>query len=308
MQKVSIVMPAYNAAGFIAESIDSVIAQSFQDWELIIIDNGSTDNTKEVVAQFTRKDSRIKCINWQVNKKQGKARNAGIANSNYELIAFLDADDLWLPEKLAVQVKQINDLNVDLVFSNAYIFESLPVRRDRNMDASEQFLEGLSGVEKMLERNQVPILTVLVKKKALQAVGCFTEEVVIQNAEDYHLWLKLLIQGNRFYGSDQILAAYRVHNNAASTDNKLAFRQVVEALRDLMATFPDKEKLIRGYLKKWFLSYQYQKGLNQHEYKELIKKNCAYLGKPMYANTFLFLYSLLGKKVTRKIMLKSLNG
>ena len=95
---VSVIMPAYNAATFIAGSIKSVVKQSFTNWELIIIDDGSTDNTKNIINCFINKDARIK-YHYQQNGKQGKARNAGLALAKGKYIAFIDADDVWLPNK-----------------------------------------------------------------------------------------------------------------------------------------------------------------------------------------------------------------
>src|ERR1700759_692275 len=96
---VSVITPAYNAGNFIHETIDSVIAQTYTNWELIIIDDGSTDNTAAIVKQYVVRDSRIKYL-YQQNGKQGKARNNGMTHSSGTIIAFLDADDTWTPHKL----------------------------------------------------------------------------------------------------------------------------------------------------------------------------------------------------------------
>src|SRR5919106_5413407 len=96
---VSVIMPAYNAEKYIAGSIRSVIVQTYSDWELIVVDDGSTDSTATVVQEFVARDPRIKYI-FQENGRLGKARNTGIRNSSGPLIAFLDSDDLWVPIKL----------------------------------------------------------------------------------------------------------------------------------------------------------------------------------------------------------------
>src|SRR5690349_25117803 len=101
-QLISVIMPAYNAEKFVAESISSVITQTYKNWELIIVDDGSTDNTKNIIEEFAKHDARIKYI-YQENAKQGKARNTGIAMAKSGLVAFLDADDLWLPQMLESQ-------------------------------------------------------------------------------------------------------------------------------------------------------------------------------------------------------------
>src|SRR5262249_61710555 len=103
---VSIIMPAYNAGKYIADSIQSVLAQTYSDWELIVVDDGSTDNTATVVQQFVTRDSRIKYF-FQENGRLGKARNTGIKNASGSLIAFLDSDDLWLETQLELSFQPL---------------------------------------------------------------------------------------------------------------------------------------------------------------------------------------------------------
>ena len=114
---ISIIMPAYNAEKFIRESITSVLQQTYSNWELIIVDDGSTDNTKKIIQAFAQQDGRIHYI-YQPNGKQGKARNAGIRHASGDLIAFLDADDLWTKDKLEKQGSLIRRTNADLIFSD----------------------------------------------------------------------------------------------------------------------------------------------------------------------------------------------
>jgi glycosyltransferase involved in cell wall biosynthesis len=103
-QLVSVIMPAYNAGKYIAQSIRSVAAQTCAGWELVVVDDGSTDDTAEVVRGFASADARVKYVQ-QANGRQGRARNNGIAHAAGDLIAFLDADDLWVERKLELQLK-----------------------------------------------------------------------------------------------------------------------------------------------------------------------------------------------------------
>src|SRR5215471_21565982 len=122
-QLISVIMPAYNAEQFISESINSVINQTYRNWELIIVDDGSTDKTKEIITEFQKANQRIKYF-YQQNSKQGKARNTGIENSKAGLIAFLDADDLWVPEMLETQFDLLKKTGANLAFStNKFIDE-----------------------------------------------------------------------------------------------------------------------------------------------------------------------------------------
>src|SRR5882757_4082321 len=101
---VSVIMPAYNAEKYIAEAINSVKQQTYTAWELIVIDDGSTDNTAAIIKKYAGTDNRI-MYTYQANGGQGKARNNGLKKATGEYVAFLDADDLWIPEKLNTQVE-----------------------------------------------------------------------------------------------------------------------------------------------------------------------------------------------------------
>src|SRR5687767_2791669 len=109
-------MPAYNAEQFVAESIQSVIDQSYENWELLVVDDGSTDKTAEIALGFKAKDSRVKYI-LQPNGRQAKARNTGVQDAGGTLVALLDSDDVWMPEKLQRQVRTLFDANVNVVYS-----------------------------------------------------------------------------------------------------------------------------------------------------------------------------------------------
>lgn len=240
---VSVIMPAYNASAYIQEAIDSIIAQTFPNWELIIVDDGSTDNTAMLVNEYLLKDNRIQYY-YQENGKQGKARNLAISKSKGEYLAFLDADDLWLPEKLEIQVKEIKEKKVDLVFSNAFVIkDSEKIDINKVIHCHQGFLDSNEGLDRMIERNRVPILTVLVQKLKVIEVGMFTEKLEIQNAEDTHLWLKLLINNAVFYGSNEILAIYRVHKGSVTTNEKFPLKVYVNVLTDI--SYNNKEIIFR---------------------------------------------------------------
>src|SRR5260221_6307510 len=102
-KKISIIMPAYNVGKFISQTIDSVLSQTYENWELLIVDDESSDNTSAIAKAYQLKDNRIRYF-WQKNGKQGKARNKAIRESLGNYLAFMDADDIWLPDKLTRQV------------------------------------------------------------------------------------------------------------------------------------------------------------------------------------------------------------
>lgn len=207
-------MPAYNSAAFIAQSIQSVIEQTWQDWELIVVDDGSTDDTAEIVKRFAAADARVKYI-YQTNQRQAHARNTGIRASSGDLIAFLDNDDLWLPRKLELQRQAIDDNQSDFVFSNGFVFLDY-----NTTDESRDFpiITGRFTGQEMLDleviRNRIPMLTVLVRREVLTAAGGFDVDERYWGSDDYELWCRLAHGGATFFGMEERLVRYRVHGAA----------------------------------------------------------------------------------------------
>jgi teichuronic acid biosynthesis glycosyltransferase TuaG len=230
---VSIIMPAYNAEKYIGESIASVIKQTYTDWELIIIDDESADSTAAIAAEFVNNDPRIKYF-YQERGRQGKARNLGINNSTGSYIAFLDADDIWCDNKLALQIEILKKRpDIDLICSQGYWLNEdgsiLPfyttIKEWNWANDSETFINV----------NQVAILSAVVKKSAIINAGLFTEKLSIQNTEDYHLWLKLLQKGYRFLSISDLLFYYRVHQSQ-STYNRNEATKLLNCYIDLVET------------------------------------------------------------------------
>lgn len=308
LPKISVIMPAYNAELFIDEAIASVISQSYENWELIIINDGSTDKTSNIINDWLLKDKRIKYY-YQQNGKQGKARNLGISKSKGNYLAFLDADDIWLPDKLAIQILEIQDNKVDLVFADSYVFSS----SESNDISVRMNIPGFSfydknTIELFLERNRIPILTVLVKREAVTTVEGFSEKLDIQNVEDYHLWLKLLMHGFVFYSSNQVVAKYREHNNSATANDKLVLDKIPNAFFDLLKLYPNYKKLIQKELKSKFNLIYKRNLFTKPQLAICIKKNSKYLSKQTLNYGFLFMNFLFPTKVTKRLLIYLLNA
>jgi teichuronic acid biosynthesis glycosyltransferase TuaG len=251
---VSVIMPAFNVERYIAESIQSVIAQTYRVWELIIIDDGSTDATADVVQGFASSDSRIRLVSQQ-NQKLARARNAGMRQSEGELIAFLDSDDLWIKEKLELQVKALRENAADLVFSDGFIFH------DNNVfDESLTFatlVGGFDGAEMFTDlmlRNRIPVLSVLTRRKVLDEVGGF-DETRDCGAEDYDLWLRIARCGYRFYGMRERLVRYRVRIDSMS-------RRTVDMLKSEVA-------VIEKHLAHSNMDGEFKRRRRRHLYRSL---------------------------------------
>ncbi|MHB1105095.1 MAG: glycosyltransferase family 2 protein [Lutibacter sp.] len=305
---VSVIMPAYNAESYIREAISSVITQTYSIWELIIIDDGSTDTTAKIVNEWLLKDNRIQYY-YQENGKQGKARNFGISKSKGVYLAFLDADDIWLSEKLEIQIKEIQNKNVDLVFADSYIFKN-----DDILDISQKIniiptvFYDKSSLNFFLKENRIPILTVLVKREKIINVNCFSEELDIQNVEDYHLWLKLLMSNCIFYSSSCILAKYRLHDNSATSGDKLAISKIPNAFFDLLKLYPSFKKQIEQEMKLKFKIIYKRTHFTKPELTIWIIRNTQYLLKSQISYFYLFLNFMLPTKITKRFLIYILNA
>lgn len=291
-------MPAYNAGKYISESIESVINQTYKNWELMVVNDGSTDNIAAIVADYKRADPRIKYL-FQPNGKQGKARNLGINNSSGKYIAFLDADDKWTPDKLTVQMQLITaNEDIDMIFSQGYCINGNQIE---NYDVAIKELWKLDNFHDFIHHNQVPIVSVLTKKEVLEQVGNFTELEQIQNTEDYHLWLKLLANGNRFRSVANRLFYYRMHTGQATFQNKNLEWSTFNMYKDIFHLYPSTliRKLIINKL-RWLI-------FNADFHKECIDLIMAYFndqGKSVWGFVIGHLRgsNIFSKKIAFKIV------
>lgn len=305
---VSIILPAYNAEKYIEESITSVIIQTYINWELLVADDGSTDKTKQIVLSFCKKDERIKYL-YQPNGRLPKARNLGIANAHGEILAFIDADDVWFENKLEIQVALLTETKAQLIFSDAVVFTDNIQNPKMKMNSGKGLFYGESGLRSFLELNKIPVLTAIVKTELVKKLNGFTEDATIPQSEDYHLWLRLLMNGCVMFGSDKVLAGYREHPEAMSFNDKLCTAAVLEVLRDLKQQYHPQRKLLTRYQKLWFKRYHYStNNWEKEKYIELIRKNCTYVEKKSLNFLFQLFYKYFGLPVTRKLINKFINN
>jgi teichuronic acid biosynthesis glycosyltransferase TuaG len=226
---VSVVMPAFNAERHIAESIQSVLDQTFADWELVVVDDGSTDRTADVAAGFH--DSRMRYLR-QENRGQAAARNTGIRSSSAPFVAFLDADDLWLPGKLEAQLNAIHNTGADLVYCDGYVFYD-----DGSPERSDFFAivpgttDGPTMLGLLYEYNRIATLSVMVKRAAIDQAGLFDEDRRFQNCEDYELWLRLARSGCLFHGSSEKLVRYRRHSGSTTHHESRMLGPMIEVIK-----------------------------------------------------------------------------
>lgn len=296
--RVSVIMPAYNAQKFITESIESVIAQTYLDWELIVIDDGSTDDTGAIIRQYEQRDARIKSIS-QDNSGQGNAKNAGIAISTGEYIAFLDADDLWLKEKLEVSVGAIKAANAELLFTNYAVFNNeLDVSKTTTMQVGNTIYKGRESIITFLNYNQIPNLTVLAKREAVISAGKFTDMKV---AEDYEMWLRMLGMGHTFQSIAAPLSLYRMHDNSITAKDRHATFEIIQIIKDFGSKnqeYANEARKIAGEKIKYWLYNGYDR--TPKKFRVLIKEVFpSYLAALFYTLSYLLPMHQLRKIVIR---------
>jgi glycosyltransferase involved in cell wall biosynthesis len=242
-------MPAYNAEKYVGNAIASVIAQTYSNWELIVLDDGSTDNTEEVVRELAGHDSRIKYF-FQENGKQGKARNTAIAHAQGELLAFLDADDQWLEQKLELQLQAMSDTAADVVYSSGFIFrEDDAESESRIFPTSFGKTNGPRMLDMLICRNTVPVTSVVMRRETFLEAGWFEESAPYQSCEDYDLWIRAAKTGASFYGMEDKLFRYRRHMSAATNKDsawlKPMLRVVQRHITDTSLTEAEKRTRLR---------------------------------------------------------------
>ena len=207
MPTVSIITPCYNCARYIKETIDSVINQTFQDWEMIIVDDCSTDSSYQIACKASEQDSRIYVYKNDQNKGACYSRNFATDKANGKYIAFLDSDDVWYKEKLQVQIGFMKENDCDFSFSEYELIDS----ESKPLYKKARIVKHLS-YKKNLFHNFPGCLTIVYDREKIGSIhGQKTG-----NADDYDLVLNILKRTTNAMGIKQILAKYRRHNKSIS--------------------------------------------------------------------------------------------
>lgn len=222
---VSVIMPAYNSAEFIGEAITSVLKQTYDRWELIIIDDASVDDTVKVAGEFIRSDLRIRLISNKINNGAGAARNKGIEAARGSFIAFLDADDLWLPEKLEIQLKYLVENDLEMTFSSYYLISEGGGELKKMVEALP-----VLNYEKLLRSNYVGNLTGIYNVDKIGKVYA----PLLRKRQDWALWLKILSRTGKTRSIPQPLAKYRIRSNSLSQNKAALIRYNFRIYREFL--------------------------------------------------------------------------
>jgi glycosyltransferase involved in cell wall biosynthesis len=228
MPRVDIIIPAYNAAHYLPTAIESVVAQTFEDWRILLIDDGSTDNTADVVAPYIHQlGPKLEYIK-QSNRGLPAARNAAIRSSSSEFLALLDADDIWLPDRLSESLRCFQD-RPEVGLSYGYI---------SRIDQQGNLLDSWSGNPRWAEgriapyiymlRVQLPCPTMTFRRRCVDEVGLFDE--TMRATEDRDMWLRIA-QRYEVAVAPRVIALYRTSPNSMSADPERMLQAQLKFIR-----------------------------------------------------------------------------
>lgn len=231
LPRVSIIIPTYNRADFLPESVGSVLAQTFRNFEILIVDDGSTDNTREILKSYLS-DVRIKYF-YQENQGQSVARNLALKHARGEFICFLDSDNAWFPEKLSEQLSIMDSHpEIDIVYGDAVTIDEF------GNEISRQNMKRYSGLiaKYMVKDNIVSMNTTMARYRCFVELGGMSGKRRV--ADDYDLWLRF---SSRFvfHHEPRFWAKYRVMRDQISSDKRRRFLVNEEIITDFRREYPD---------------------------------------------------------------------
>ena len=238
---VSIITPTYNSSKFIEECINSVICQTHKNWEMIIVDDCSTDDTTQIITKYSKNDNRIKVIHLEENVGAAEARNIAIKESKGKYIAFLDSDDLWNEDKLKKQLSFMKENNIAFSFTSYQPMSENGIEKYSIIKAPYQM-----DYHSYLKNTIIGCLTVVIDR---EKTGNFKMQN-IRSSHDMALWLLIMKRGFSAYGLNENLAYYRI----VSTSNT---SKKWKAAREVWSVYRRVEKLNLLYSIICFVSYVY---------------------------------------------------
>ena len=236
---VLVIMPAYNAGRFIEEAVRSVMGQTYRNWQLLVIDDGSKDNTVEIVEGLCREDSRVTLLRNPENMGVARTRNRGLALCEGRYAALLDSDDVWHPQKLERQLRLAKLTGADVVYCSYGIMDETgkPAKGDYIVPAVTDF-------SAILKENVIGCSTVLLSPAVAEKYRFETDF----HHEDYVLWLQLLREGYRAAGCTEVLVRWRYIANSRSFDKRKSAKSRWRIYREYL-------KLSRGQSAWAFCGY-----------------------------------------------------
>jgi glycosyltransferase involved in cell wall biosynthesis len=216
---VSIITAAYNAESYLLDTYDSLKRQTLDDWEWLVTDDCSSDHTLSILNSIAEQDSRVKVFHNKVNSGAAVSRNKSLLHANSKFIAFIDSDDLWLPDKLHKQIKFMGE-NIDFSFTAYELIDAQGLQMDQQVDSGQY--GAFSYADMLRKKATLGCSTVIIRRTA------FTDLTMplIRTGQDYAFWLKLLKTGKSAYVLGDVCSQYRILPNSISRNKfKKAKRQ-----------------------------------------------------------------------------------
>ncbi len=305
LPSVSVIVPAYNCSQYLQKTIESILTQTFQNFEILIIDDGSTDNTREIISSIARRNpERIKTF-YQENKGVSSARNTGIKEAKGEYIAFLDADDLWIPEKLEKQLFLFKkNQEADFIYTDCYFTDE---KEKEIPDYPRTLLFKKGNIFLDLFLNFFIITSgVIVKKKDLDKIGFFNES--FRNSEDYDYFLKLAYSFKADYVKEKLFKRRVIKTSLSHTDFTYGAKNDLKILYKNLKNHPQfykqHQKTINKRLSDYHfaLGYHYlEKGENILAFNELFHSIIKKTSLKTLKNLIFCLFPLRTRKSLKRI-------
>lgn len=220
---VTVVMPAYNAAAYVGGAVESVLGQTYADWQLVVVDDGSTDETREIVRSYD--EPRLHLMAIEHSGLPAVVRNCGVAESESPFVAFLDADDVWRPHKLSRQLELIASRpEVGLVHTG---FEVLSEGVLESFARSSGPAAAASQFERLALGNYIANSSVLLRRELLSRHGSFDEDPRLRGVEDYELWIRLSLDTTFGYVDEPLLIYRRLSSGLGQGEQMMLGRVLV---------------------------------------------------------------------------------
>ena len=221
---VSIITPVYNAEMFLSDTIKSVQNQTYKNWEMLLVDDCSKDNSAQIIKEFQKYDDRIKYIKLEKNSGASVSRNTGIKNAKGRFIAFVDSDDIWKPEKLEVQVKYMLENNLGFTFTSyRYMKEDGELTNKVAKAPSKINYNGL------LKNTIIGCSTVVIDTDIVE----YFEMPLVRRGQDTATWLQILRKEKYAYGIDKDLVDYRLVGESLSSNKIIALKRTWNTYRNV---------------------------------------------------------------------------
>lgn len=207
-EKISVIMPAYNAEAYISFAMDSVLSQTYRNLELLVIDDGSKDRTAGIITEYAEKDPRVHMMKLPVNRGVANARNAGVIQASGNWVAFLDSDDAWEINKLEAQISLAVRKSAVFLFTGSSFIDEEGKKLSSVLKVPEEI-----RYRELLKQNVISCSSVLIRKELLQT---YPMKAGKDMHEDFAVWLQILRTGITAYGINEPLLIYRMHRKSKS--------------------------------------------------------------------------------------------